>query len=249
MMEREAVDLDQARGFTVEELSIAVKVLENLDPKKEHVQTTTTTMEKDERKKLLIDLKEHKTLRKALLPFVEMLTGRLYRGKDPEEYKREGHAKKAKHDRNQRLRALDKEIQEKTSMRQERIKRLEKLQEEHPESVKGLLPLVPDGIANVNTNDERETQPILHNPTACYVCKKRYTEVHHFYATLCPECADENWFRRKHSVDMRGRIAIVTGARVKIGFRIAIKLLKAGCTVYATTRFPEDARERFLKES
>ena len=47
--------------------------------------------------------------------------------------------------------------------------------------------------------------------------------------------------------DMRGRYCIVTGARVKIGFRVALKLLKAGAFVVATTRFPEDARERFKR--
>jgi len=37
---------------------------------------------------------------------------------------------------------------------------------------------------------------------------------------------------------LTGRVAIVTGARVKIGYRIALKLLRCGAAVVATTRFP-----------
>jgi NAD(P)-dependent dehydrogenase (short-subunit alcohol dehydrogenase family) len=36
-------------------------------------------------------------------------------------------------------------------------------------------------------------------------------------------------------------VAIVTGARVKIGYQAAIKLLRAGARVIVTTRFPHDA--------
>ncbi len=38
---------------------------------------------------------------------------------------------------------------------------------------------------------------------------------------------------------------MVTGARIKIGFAIALKLLRCGANVYATTRFTCDALERF----
>jgi NAD(P)-dependent dehydrogenase (short-subunit alcohol dehydrogenase family) len=114
--------------------------------------------------------------------------------------------------------------------------------------------LVPDGVVEEEEDGEKlgETlagapQNTLYIPNACYCCKKRFTEVHHFYASMCPSCAEENYFRRHFTCDMRGRYCIVTGARVKIGFRVALKLLKAGAFVVATTRFPEDARERFKK--
>lgn len=41
-----------------------------------------------------------------------------------------------------------------------------------------------------------------------------------------------------------GRTALVTGARVKIGFYIALKLLRNGCRVLAQTRFGHDAIQR-----
>ena len=40
----------------------------------------------------------------------------------------------------------------------------------------------------------------------------------------------------------------MTGARVKIGFRIALKLLRCGATVVATSRFVADAARRFAAE-
>jgi NAD(P)-dependent dehydrogenase (short-subunit alcohol dehydrogenase family) len=43
-------------------------------------------------------------------------------------------------------------------------------------------------------------------------------------------------------------VAVVTGARVKIGFQISLKLLRAGATVVATTRFPHDAADRYSRE-
>ena len=35
---------------------------------------------------------------------------------------------------------------------------------------------------------------------------------------------------------------------MKIGFRVALKLLRCGCTVVATTRFVADAAARFARE-
>ena len=37
-------------------------------------------------------------------------------------------------------------------------------------------------------------------------------------------------------VDLSGRYAVVTGARIKIGFHAALRLLRNGCSVVATTR-------------
>ena len=51
--------------------------------------------------------------------------------------------------------------------------------------------------------------------------------------------------QRLQTSDCKGRVAIVTGGRVKIGYQIAIKLIRAGAHVIVTTRFPHDAIERF----
>ena len=42
---------------------------------------------------------------------------------------------------------------------------------------------------------------------------------------------------------------VVTGARVKIGYQAAIMLLRAGCHVIVTTRFPRDAATRYAAEA
>src|SRR5204863_7872352 len=54
---------------------------------------------------------------------------------------------------------------------------------------------------------------------ACYVCKTRYTTVHHFYDRLCPECGELNLFKRTELADLSGRVALLTGGRVKIGYQ------------------------------
>lgn len=83
----------------------------------------------------------------------------------------------------------------------------------------------------------------------CYVCKEEFRRVHFFYDQLCPACADFNYQKRVQSADLRGRVAIVTGARVKIGYQAAILLLRAGCRVVVTTRFPHDAALRYAREA
>jgi NAD(P)-dependent dehydrogenase (short-subunit alcohol dehydrogenase family) len=48
---------------------------------------------------------------------------------------------------------------------------------------------------------------------------------------------------------MTGLTALVTGARIKIGYEIALRLLREGATVYATSRFPNDTVLRYRKEA
>ncbi len=82
----------------------------------------------------------------------------------------------------------------------------------------------------------------------CYVCKTEFHELHHFYDQMCPPCAELNWQKRNQTADLRGRVALVTGARVKIGYQAAMFLLRAGAEVVVLTRFPRDAARRFSRE-
>ena len=75
----------------------------------------------------------------------------------------------------------------------------------------------------------------------CYVCKRHYVEIHPFYDQLCPECGDFNYRKRTETADLSGRVALVTGGRVKIGYQAGIKLLRAGAHLIVTTRFPRDS--------
>jgi NAD(P)-dependent dehydrogenase (short-subunit alcohol dehydrogenase family) len=91
---------------------------------------------------------------------------------------------------------------------------------------------------------ERESPELLH----CYVCKQKYTQVHHFYDQLCPSCADFNFFKRTELADLSGRVALLTGGRVKIGYQAGMKLLRAGAKLIVTTRFPRDSAMRYAQE-
>jgi NAD(P)-dependent dehydrogenase (short-subunit alcohol dehydrogenase family) len=82
----------------------------------------------------------------------------------------------------------------------------------------------------------------------CYVCHQPYTVIHHFYDQLCPACGDFNFAKRTETANLAGRVALVTGGRVKIGYQAVLKLLRAGAHVVVTTRFPRDAAVRFAKE-
>jgi len=85
-------------------------------------------------------------------------------------------------------------------------------------------------------------------PRACYICKQQYSDVHAFYDRLCVECGEFNFFKRTELADLRGRVALVTGARVKIGYQAALKLLRSGAQLVVTTRFPRDAAARYAAE-
>ena len=88
----------------------------------------------------------------------------------------------------------------------------------------------------------------LNRELACYVCKRPYTKMHHYYDSLCEACGDFNYAKREQSADLAGHYALVTGARVKIGYQAALKLLRAGVHVAVTTRFPIDAAKRYATE-
>src|SRR5579863_3460441 len=78
---------------------------------------------------------------------------------------------------------------------------------------------------------------------ACYVCKKPFAKMHRYYDSMCESCGDYNYAKRAQTAPLHGQYALVTGARVKIGFQASLKLLRAGAHVVVTTRFPIDAAD------
>jgi len=89
---------------------------------------------------------------------------------------------------------------------------------------------------------------LLEEPRDCYVCKVEFRKLHHFYDCMCTACGDLNYERRFQVADLRGKVALITGGRVKIGFQASLLLLRSGARVIATTRFPNDATERYARE-
>src|SRR5690606_36302413 len=82
----------------------------------------------------------------------------------------------------------------------------------------------------------------------CYICKQHYTAVRVCYARLCPECAAFNYRWRTALADLRGRVALLRGGRVKIGYQAGLKLLRSGAHLTVTTRFPRNAATRYAAE-
>ena len=112
-------------------------------------------------------------------------------------------------------------------------------------------PTSPDLVElGPTTGDQTAADSVPGDATAlhCYVCKQDYVTVHHFYDQLCPECGDFNFAKRTETADLRGRTALLTGGRVKIGYQAGLKLLRAGADLIVTTRFPRDAAMRFAQE-
>ncbi|HTU67775.1 MAG TPA: SDR family oxidoreductase [Steroidobacteraceae bacterium] len=96
--------------------------------------------------------------------------------------------------------------------------------------------------------EDREERPRLNKERDCYVCKQPFSKVHRYYDSMCEPCGDFNYTKREQTADLDGRYALVTGARVKIGYQASLKLLRAGANVIVTTRFPVDAADRYSRE-
>jgi NAD(P)-dependent dehydrogenase (short-subunit alcohol dehydrogenase family) len=106
-------------------------------------------------------------------------------------------------------------------------------------------PSGPDASATSADETFREFVESRH----CYICKSHFVRVHSFYDQLCPGCAEFNFAKRSETADLRGRVALLTGGRVKIGYQAGIKLLRAGARVIVTTRFPRDSATRYAAEA
>lgn len=89
----------------------------------------------------------------------------------------------------------------------------------------------------------------LKRARGCYICHAKYTLVDAFYHWLCPDCARFSHGKRHQRTDLRGKRALLTGGRAKIGMYIALMLLRDGAELTITTRFPRDAARRFAELS
>ena len=107
--------------------------------------------------------------------------------------------------------------------------------------------LPPAGFEQQEVAGDPDFREVL-EPQNCYICKRDYSTIHHFYDQLCPACAELNFRKRSETADLRGRVALLTGGRVKIGYQAGIKLLRAGAQLIVSTRFPRDSARRYAAE-
>lgn len=105
----------------------------------------------------------------------------------------------------------------------------------------------PPGFEQKEVSGNPDFREVL-EPQNCYICKQDYSTIHHFYDQLCPACAQLNWRKRGELADLRGRVALLTGGRVKIGYQAGIKLLRCGAHLIVSTRFPRDSAMRYAAE-
>jgi hypothetical protein len=122
---------------------------------------------------------------------------------------------------------------------------IRKLRREKVFTTPNVIP--PKNFQQHEVKDNPEFREVV-EPQNCYICKKDYSTIHHFYDQLCPTCAELNWVKRTETADLRGRVALLTGGRVKIGYQAGIKLLRAGAHLIVTTRFPRDSAIRYANE-
>lgn len=105
----------------------------------------------------------------------------------------------------------------------------------------------PEDFQQQEVNGNPDFREVV-EPQNCYICKQDYSTIHHFYDQLCPTCAELNFRKRTELADLRGRVALLTGGRVKIGYQAGIKLLRCGAHLIVTTRFPRDSAKRYAAE-
>ncbi|KEG14091.1 oxidoreductase-like protein [Trypanosoma grayi] len=83
----------------------------------------------------------------------------------------------------------------------------------------------------------------------CHTCRVRYNKLHPYYYSLCHLCGEYNFNKRLLTRDLRGKVVLLTGCRIKIGFAMALSLLRCGARLLGTTRFAHEALARFQQES
>ncbi|KAJ3496150.1 hypothetical protein NLG97_g2871 [Lecanicillium saksenae] len=87
----------------------------------------------------------------------------------------------------------------------------------------------------------------------CYICRLHRHQSHALLPALCRTCGDFNLSNSRlslpNNLDLRGRVALVTGGRVNLGFHTALRLLRCRACVIVTTRYPADAVMRFRREA
>jgi len=210
-------------------------------------------------------------LRKALADCLELHKLTMFQGKEEVQHYEDLIQKRSLKRQKIAERDLHRKYIETTELRRGRVERLKQLQEEAKDEETARLmaeTMIPDGhvetmetgnkAQRLLTDDQdalteanqlvNENAKELPKFRSCYVCKVRFRQLHHFYDQLCPSCAALNWQKRHQSASMHGRVAVVTGARVKIGRQVCLKLLRSGCTVIATTRFPNAAVAAYRTE-
>jgi NAD(P)-dependent dehydrogenase (short-subunit alcohol dehydrogenase family) len=95
--------------------------------------------------------------------------------------------------------------------------------------------------------------PPLPQKRCCYICRLVINDHYPSYPSLCIPCGAFNHASSLISLPPKLILptdftALVTGARLNLGYHTALRLLRCGARVMATSRYPRDAVARYLKE-
>jgi NAD(P)-dependent dehydrogenase (short-subunit alcohol dehydrogenase family) len=88
----------------------------------------------------------------------------------------------------------------------------------------------------------------------CYICRYRFSpnDSHELYPALCRQCGMFNIgcsnLSLPEQLDLTGKIALVTGGRINLGYFTALRLLRCGAKVIVSSRYPADAAVRYSTE-
>jgi NAD(P)-dependent dehydrogenase (short-subunit alcohol dehydrogenase family) len=163
---------------------------------------------------------------------------------DPPERRAMRRALRRKHNREQR----ERDLQALLSASLRRARSVDKVANEQlPKHALPARAAMPTSQAPTKSSTVPSVPAELGTARYCYVCKAPYTRVHDFYDSMCTACAELNFQKRTELCDLSGRVALVTGGRVKIGREIVLKLLRCGARVIVTTRFAADAARRYVE--
>lgn len=88
------------------------------------------------------------------------------------------------------------------------------------------------------------------NEFRCYVCSSFFKDIDSdkINKCMCYKCGVFNHIKKMQSVRVFGKTALITGGRIKIGYTVALILLRGGATVHVTTRFLQDTLDRYASE-
>ncbi|KAL4968706.1 uncharacterized protein BDV14DRAFT_129951 [Aspergillus stella-maris] len=115
---------------------------------------------------------------------------------------------------------------------------------------------------DARTNFHNEGQGQNYRRTAssrkrCYMCRQQYGKnsggAHDLYPALCVPCGSFNISSSRLSLPgnlvLDGKIALVTGGRINLGYHTALRLLRCGAHVIVSSRYPADAVSRYTREN
>lgn len=103
------------------------------------------------------------------------------------------------------------------------------------------------------TNSKVPKSPPVPQKRLCYICRLTVTNHYPTHPALCIPCGAFNYASSSLSMPPKLNLpsdftALVTGARLNLGYHTALRLLRCGARVITTTRYPRDAVARYLHE-